>query len=248
MNAEEYTSWLRVTRNYLTSGVRLDRIPGMIAFLLDDPGQPWRRPDNATFRQFVTRGDEHGLGHDWMYLAKVCSMQPAVWQRVLEIDLAAPGRRRTADERQHVQQIAEIKRQEPELSTREIAERVSVAQKTVVTVLQGDTDITDNVSNIGITPPASREGGNGVAYTLQRIGKKSPAVYERVIAGELSAHQAALQLGIRKRVVSVRMDDAASACATIAKHMDLHVIENLVRRLQETLDDRSLSIRHPPVD
>jgi hypothetical protein len=88
MNAEEYTSWLRVTRNYLTSGIRLDRIPGIIAFLLDDPGQPWRRPDNGTFRQFVTRGDEHGLGHDWSYLARVCSMQPDVWQRVLEIDSA----------------------------------------------------------------------------------------------------------------------------------------------------------------
>lgn len=245
MNAEEYRSWLRVTRNYLTGGVRLERIPVMIQRALDDPEQHWRQPDNATFRQFVTRDDEYGLGHNWEYFEKVCSVQPAVWQRVLEIDLAAPGRRRTADERQHVRQIAEIKRQEPELSTREIAERVGVGHKTVA---RTGTDITDIVSNICPTPPASREGGNGVAYTLQRIGKEAPAVYERVIAGELSAHQAALQLGIRKRVVSVRMDDAASACATIAKHMDLHVIENLVRRLQETLDDRSLSIRHPPVD
>ncbi len=248
MNDEQYRSWLHVTRNYLTSGAQLDRIPRMIAHLLDDPGQPWRRPDNATFRQFVTRGDEHGLGHDWLYLEKVCSVQPAVWQRVLEIDLAAPGRRRTADERQHVQQIAEIKRQEPELSTRKIAERVGVSQQGVSKALNGYNDITDSISNIPITPPASREGGTGVAYTLQRVRRADVALYERVIAGELSAHQAALQLGIRKRVVSVRMDDAASACATIAKHMDLHVIENLVRRLQETLDDRSLSIRHPPVD
>ncbi|MBU6335925.1 MAG: hypothetical protein KGS47_16170 [Chloroflexi bacterium] len=88
MNAEEYRAWLRAARNFLTDGVRLDEIPEMITHLLDDPGHPWRRPDNATFRQFVTRGDEHGLGHDWSYLAKVCSMEPDVWQRVLEIDSA----------------------------------------------------------------------------------------------------------------------------------------------------------------
>lgn len=242
MNAEEYTSWLRVTRNYLTSGTRLDRIPGMIAFLLDDPNEPWRRPDNVTFRQFVTRDDEHGLGHDWMYLAKVCSMQPDVWQRVLDTDLATPGRRRTADERQHVQQIAEIKQQQPELSTRDIAERVGVTQQAVCKALKSDNDITDTISNIVVTPPASQVGGTGQAYTLQRVRRADVALYERVIAGELSAHQAARQLGLRKHVVSVRMDDAASACATIAKHMNPHVIQELVRRLQETLDDRSLSI------
>ena len=86
MNAERYRAWLRAARNYLRDGVLLHEIPNMIAFLLDDPNEPWRRPDNATFRQFVTRCDEHGLAHDWMYLAKVCSMHPDVWQRVLEID------------------------------------------------------------------------------------------------------------------------------------------------------------------
>lgn len=133
MNAEQYRTWLMVTRGYLTSGVRLERIPKLITQLLDDPMKWWRQPDNATFYQFVTRKDEYGLGHDWQYLEKVCSIQPDVWQRVLEADLARPGRRRTEDEQHHAQQIVEITHQHPELSTRQIAEQVGVSQRMVVT-------------------------------------------------------------------------------------------------------------------
>lgn len=67
-------------------------------------------------------------------------------------------------------------------------------------------------------------------------------MYQRVINKELSAHAAAKQMGIRYHYVSVRMDDSISACATITKNMDPQLIQDLVRRLQETLDDRSVSL------
>jgi hypothetical protein len=166
-----------------------------------------------------------------------------VWNLVLNASVQH-GRRRTDEEREHAQQIVEIKRQQPELSTRQIAERVGVSHMTVFTMLQGVRDMSDNIRHIPYTPPAvSQQAGTSVDYTLQRIRKEDQNLYDRVIAGELSAHQAALQLGFRKRVVSVRMDNSASACATIAKHMQPHVIEDLVRRLQEMLDDR-LSIAY----
>lgn len=40
--------------------------------------------------------------------------------------------------------------------------------------------------------------GNSLAYTLDRLQRHHPALYERVVAGELSAHAAAIEAGIRK--------------------------------------------------
>jgi len=242
MNDEQYRAILRATRGYLQWGAKLEEIPDLILHILDDPAQHWRRPDNATFHQFVTRGDEHGLGQNWDYFEKVFEMQPDVWQRVLDVDRAQPGRRPTVKERSDAQQIREVKADEPVLSTRQIADRVGVSNKTVASVLKSVTDITDIISNIGNTPPVSAQGGTRADYTLQRVRHADPAMYERVIAGELSAHKAARDLGLRNHTVSVRMDDATSACATISKHMNPHLIEELVRRLREVLDDRSVPL------
>jgi hypothetical protein len=48
--------------------------------------------------------------------------------------------------------------------------------------------------NVTITP----ERGNGRAYTLRRLAKDHPELFEQVVAGELSANQAAKQTGFRK--------------------------------------------------
>jgi hypothetical protein len=41
--------------------------------------------------------------------------------------------------------------------------------------------------------------GNSLAYTLDRLSRKHPKLYQRVIAGELSANAAAVQAGFRKK-------------------------------------------------
>jgi hypothetical protein len=48
-------------------------------------------------------------------------------------------------------------------------------------------------SNITITR------GTTLAYTLDRLSRKHPKLYQRVIAGELSANAAAIEAGFRKR-------------------------------------------------
>ena len=58
-----------------------------------------------------------------------------------------------------------------------------------------------------VTPPQGKhhlnnikmKGGTARAYTLSRLHKKNPKLYARVVAGELSAHAAAIEAGIRKR-------------------------------------------------
>lgn len=41
--------------------------------------------------------------------------------------------------------------------------------------------------------------GSSRAYTLTRLHAQHPALYERVVAGELSAHAAAIQAGLRRQ-------------------------------------------------
>jgi hypothetical protein len=53
--------------------------------------------------------------------------------------------------------------------------------------------ITDIVSNI---PPVDH--GNSKAYTVSRLKRDRPDLFERVVAGELSANRAAIEAGFRK--------------------------------------------------
>lgn len=54
-------------------------------------------------------------------------------------------------------------------------------------------------------------GGMDAIQAAQRLAREAPAEYEAVRRGEKSIHAAAVSAGIRRRRVSVRLDDAASA-------------------------------------
>ena len=49
--------------------------------------------------------------------------------------------------------------------------------------------------NVTIKP----KRGHGRAYTLTRLQKKAPALYQRVVNGALTARAAALQAGLRRQ-------------------------------------------------
>jgi hypothetical protein len=54
-------------------------------------------------------------------------------------------------------------------------------------------DLGDNVTEV------KAEKGNSRAYTLTRLQKHHPELYERVKAGEISANAAAIEAGFRKK-------------------------------------------------
>jgi hypothetical protein len=43
------------------------------------------------------------------------------------------------------------------------------------------------------------KAGTNIAYTLARLKDEFPAIYDRVVAGEISAYAGAVEAGIRKR-------------------------------------------------
>jgi hypothetical protein len=77
------------------------------------------------------------------------------------------------------------------------------------------------------------ENGSRTDLAAERLQRDHPEVFERVKAGELSINAAAIAAGIRPHKVPIRLDDPASAAATIRKNMSP---ENLAR-LAELLTD-----------
>jgi hypothetical protein len=59
-------------------------------------------------------------------------------------------------------------------------------------------DRTSKSDNITLAP----ERGTDRAYTLSRLKRQSPELYEQVVAGTVSAHAAAIQAGFRRRSIT----------------------------------------------
>ena len=51
------------------------------------------------------------------------------------------------------------------------------------------------------------KGGNSARYTLARLKRDRPDLAERVVAGTLSAHAAAIEAGFRKRTATLPIGD-----------------------------------------
>lgn len=85
----------------------------------------------------------------------------------------------------------------------------------------GDVVNHDNVMN---------KQGNTRAYTLDRLSRERPDLYQRVVGKELSANAAAIEAGWRKRAVSVQADPDA-AINFILRHFSDEERAYIVRAL-----------------
>ncbi len=54
---------------------------------------------------------------------------------------------------------------------------------------------TDIISN---DKPRNEQHGTSLDYTLRRLRKESPMLHEKVLSGEITANQAAIEVGFRK--------------------------------------------------
>lgn len=75
--------------------------------------------------------------------------------------------------------------------------------------------------------------GEDSTLTADRLAREAPAEYAAVMGGQKTIHAAALAAGIRKRRVSVRMDDAESAARSLRKHMSPEDLARLAKLLDE---------------
>lgn len=84
----------------------------------------------------------------------------------------------------------------------------------------------------------------GATYALRRLKRDHPELAEKVVAGKLSAHAAAIEAGFRRPTIAVPAEPAAAVTALIRKFgseimlsavLDALAIED-IRQLRETLD------------
>jgi len=72
--------------------------------------------------------------------------------------------------------------------------------------------------------------GNSKSYTLSRLERESPDLFDSVCSGELSANAAAIKAGFRQKTVTVCATDVARAVITLLKHYSR---EELIEALGE---------------
>lgn len=63
-----------------------------------------------------------------------------------------------------------------------------------------------------------RPEGNSQAKALRRLRKDRPDLHARVLAGEISAHKAAVEAGFRRPTFTVRADNPGSAAKALRQH------------------------------
>ena len=88
---------------------------------------------------------------------------------------------------------------------------------------------TDNVSN-GL---AEEHHGNRRSYTLDRLHRQQPDLYQQVVDGQLSANAAAVQAGWRPRTFTVRADDPGHIARTLQRRLDPGSLKELRRLLED---------------
>ena len=88
----------------------------------------------------------------------------------------------------------------------------------------GSADLVDNINEVG------RSSGTSKSYTLDRLAREDPKLYEKVTCGELSANQAAIKAGFRDKKASIPVHKGGEpqierAARGLARHFDGYLRE-----------------------
>ena len=83
---------------------------------------------------------------------------------------------------------------------------------------------------------ASRQGGNSRDYILARLKRDRPDLAEKVMAGDMSAHAAAIEAGFKSKSYAIRLDDLEITAETLRRllHPDDQI--RLAHMLLDTIE------------
>lgn len=81
-------------------------------------------------------------------------------------------------------------------------------------------DLVDNIHDV------SRPTGTSEAAALRRLRTSRPDLHEKVLAGHLSAHGAAVQAGFRSKTATIRVNDARQAIGGLLKHFSAEQLQS----------------------
>jgi hypothetical protein len=95
----------------------------------------------------------------------------------------------------------------------------------------------DNINHAKDENERNRSSGTSKSYTLQRLERDAPELYEKVVADEMSANAAAIEAGFRTKTVSVPVHKGGEmqiqrAAESLANHFDSN-LSDLIAALQQ---------------
>jgi len=93
----------------------------------------------------------------------------------------------------------------------------------------------DNINHENEGSGRNRSSGTSKSYTLQRLERDAPELYEKVVADEMSANAAAIEAGFRDKTATIPIHKGGEeqherAAERLAKHFD--DVETLIKHLQ----------------
>jgi hypothetical protein len=84
-------------------------------------------------------------------------------------------------------------------------------------------DFHDNIMEVGTI-----EHGTAKSYTLSRLKRESPDLFQQVCDGKLSANAAAIQSGFRKLTATIRIDTVENAVRGLLKRFSTKEIREVL--------------------
>lgn len=105
-----------------------------------------------------------------------------------------------------------------------------------IPALAGHGEVGRGRDRLSDTKSKSEESGRD--YILARLKRDYPAMAERVIAGEISANAAAVEVGIRQRYIRVRGDDIGLAVKKLIEEFGEEEVMDAIANQGVVEDDR----------
>ena len=224
----------RLSNALSSTGFGLDNIPELVLIVINE-GYWKERVFEQTgqvvrfdrFVDFVTSPPLEGLGAKIETLKQICKGTEAhdALEAIDAVTRGTPGKRPNLEMHE---QIRQYKEEHPEVTQEEIARQFDCSQQIVSAVLSYHYN-RYNITDIMVNTP---ERGTSLSYTLRRLKQDHPELYQRVVAGELSANAAAREAGIRRPTTNIYTDDAASIARTLRKKLDADTLAELIDLLQ----------------
>ena len=117
----------------------------------------------------------------------------------------------------------------------DLIDQVTVGGQGAPTGNKNASDDKTNLSNRKVCETEQYPAGTTRQYALRKLRKDAPELHAKVLAGEVSPHQAMIDAGFRRKTVSIPLDPDGAARAII-RHFEyddlLALVDLLVQATQ----------------
>ena len=179
----------------------------------------------ATFAEFVQAAPPAGLGTNLNTLLRLCDDAPTASDLIIS---QTPVKKRGGDRRSQQFRTAKNEFAAAQAFVENFAQSATKHFKSENLTFENDKS-TEQKQH----PQSKRR--NSRQYSLTRLRNKRPELYEQVLRGEISAHEAMITAGLRREQISVSATDPVAVATVLIKKYDRSALIKITDLLQDFL-------------